>query len=291
KGTGKFEWRGFLKADAHPHGQDNKQGYMTNWNNGVAHGFGAADNEFGRNGSVGRIDLLNFNLQRLKRKGKWSPAAITSAMNASASQDVRAIDMVPLLARLLQGSTAPSPLAQQMLNLMVQWRNLGGNRLDRDNDGKIDQPGVAIMDAAYPNIVNAEMGARIGPLTTDLNTLFARFDAPFNQPPGSTGQYDGWYMYFDRDIRTLLAKKGHKPADRYPLVFCGGGNKALCQQSIWAGIQAAGDQLTQQQGTSDPAAWRASESAEAFKFSPLSLITMNYTNRPSGIQQVISFRK
>ena len=48
---------------------------MTNWNNGVAHGFGAADDEWGRNGAVGRVDLLDKNLARLAASnGKWSLA-------------------------------------------------------------------------------------------------------------------------------------------------------------------------------------------------------------------------
>ena len=148
KGTGKYEWRGFLRPMAHMHGKDTKSGFMTNWNNGAAHGFGAADDEWDRNGSVGRVDLLNFNLKRLKKKGKWSPASVASAMNAAATQDVRAIVTVPLLDKLLRGTTAPSPLAQQMLDLMNQWRQHGGNRLDLNNDGKIDDPGAAIMDAA-----------------------------------------------------------------------------------------------------------------------------------------------
>ena len=88
KGTGKFEWRGFLKPMAHIHGKDNKSGFMTNWNKGAARGFGAADDEWNRNGSVGRVNLLNFNLKRLEKKGKWSPASIASAMNASATDDV-----------------------------------------------------------------------------------------------------------------------------------------------------------------------------------------------------------
>ena len=35
KGTGQYEWRGFVKAMDHIHGKDNKQGYITNWNNGT----------------------------------------------------------------------------------------------------------------------------------------------------------------------------------------------------------------------------------------------------------------
>jgi acyl-homoserine lactone acylase PvdQ len=284
KGTGKYEWRGFLKPMAHPHGKDNRQGYMTNWNNGAALGFGAADDEWTRSSSVERVNMLNFNLKRLEKHGRWSPASITSAMNASATQDVREIVMVPLLAKLLKGSTAPSPQAKQMLDLLIQWRQHGASRLDLNNDGLIDYPGAAIMDAAYPGIVNNELAPRLGSTLLDqLNTLVTRFD----QPPG--GQESGWFQYFDRDIRGLLAKK--RLPDQFNLSYCGKGHLKACQQEIWTAIQAAGNQLTAQQGTADPAAWRASATAEQIHFSPLSLITMRYTDRPSGIQQVISFNK
>jgi acyl-homoserine lactone acylase PvdQ len=285
KGTGRFEWQGFLKAMAHPHGSDNPRGFMTNWNNNVVRGFGAADNEWGRNGSVERVNLLTFNLKRLGRKGKWSPAAITSAMNAAATQDVRAIVMVPLLNRLLRGSKAPSPLAKQMLDLLNNWQQHGGNRLDLDGDGLIDYPGAAIMDTAFPNIVNNALSARLGSsLLPELNNLFARWDAP------PEGQYEGWYQYFDRDIRALLAPKKKHLVDEFNLSYCGKGSIGQCQKEVWAGFQTAGQQLTASQGA-DPAAWRSSSVKEQIHFTPLPLITMRYTNRPSGIQQVISFNK
>jgi acyl-homoserine lactone acylase PvdQ len=285
KGTGQFEWRGFLPAMAHMHGKDNKQGYITNWNNGAARGFGAADDSWMQFGSVGRINLLNFNLKRLAKKGRWSPATVASAMNAAATQDVRAIVMVPLLAKLLRGSQAPTPQAAQMLSLLQQWRAQGGNRLDLNGDGLIDLPGAAIMDAAYPNIVNNELAARLGQsLLPELNQLAGRWDAP----PG--GQFDGWYQYFDRDIRGLLAKKKRLP-DQFSLTYCGKGHLGLCRSEVWTAIQAAANQLTAQQGTSDPAAWRASAVADQFSYTPLPLVTSPYSNRPTGIQQVISFRK
>jgi len=286
KGTGQFEWRGFLKPMAHMHGKNNKQGFLTNWNNGAARGFGAADNEWMRNGSVGRINLLNFNLKRLKKKGRWSPTSVTQAMNAAATQDVRAIVMVPLLAKLLRGSAAPSPQAAQMVSLLQQWRAEGGNRLDLNNDGKIDAPGAAIMDSAYTLIVNNELAARLGQsLLPELNRLAGRWDAP----PG--GQYDGWYQYFDRDIRTLLAKKRSKVPDRFSVSYCGKGRLGLCRSEVWNAIQSAANQLTADQGTSNPAAWRASAVDDQFTYGPLPLVTSPYSNRPTGIQQVISFKK
>jgi acyl-homoserine lactone acylase PvdQ len=286
KGTGQFEWRGFVKPLDHIHGKDNKQGFMTNWNNGTARGFGAADDDWGKNSSVQRVNLLNFNLKRLARHGKWSPASIASAMNAAATQDIRAIVMVPLLAKLLRGSQAPSPQAAQMLSLLQQWRAQGGNRLDLNGDGKIDHPGAAIMDAAYPLIVSNELAARLGQnLITQLNTLLPRWDPP----PG--GQEVGWFQYFDRDIRGLLARKRSKVADRFNLTYCGKGRLGLCRSEVWTAIQAAANQLTADQGTPDPAAWRASAVADDFNYSPLPLVTSPYSNRPTGIQQVISFKK
>jgi acyl-homoserine lactone acylase PvdQ len=282
KGNGKYEWRGFLGKMKHIHGTDPSDGTLTNWNNISAHGFGASDDNWGGNGSAARVDLLDYNLDRLEQNGKWSLATVTSAMNAAATQDVRAIDTVPLLQKLLEGSGAPSPQAQQMLDLMVAWRANGGSRLDRGLDGLIDDPGAAIMDAAWPRIADAFMGTRLtGEQLDELDSLFSRFNAP----PG--GQYDGWYQYFDRDIRSLLGKRVQRPLENS---YCGKGRKGKCQSSIWSAIAAAGQELTAQQGTDDPSAWRASATAERIEFAPgLLPFTMAYTNRPSGIQQVISF--
>ena len=78
RGTGKYEWRGFLKAADHPQGIGAEDGTIVNWNNGLARGFAAADSEWGRNGSVARNDLLTSNLRRLRNgAGKWSPATVT----------------------------------------------------------------------------------------------------------------------------------------------------------------------------------------------------------------------
>jgi acyl-homoserine lactone acylase PvdQ len=282
KGNGKYEWRGFLGKNKHIHGKDPRDGTITNWNQISARGFGAADNNWGGNGSAARVDLLDYNLDRLKRSGKWSLATVTSAMNAAATQDVRAIDTVPLLQKLLNGSNAPSPQAQQMLDLLGAWRANGGSRLDRDLDGLIDDPGAAIMDAAWPGIADACIGTRLTPdQLEELRTLFSRWNAP----PG--GQYDGWYQYLDRDIRSLLGQRVKRPLENS---YCGRGNLGRAQDAVWAAIAAAGDQLTAEQGTADPSAWRADATAERIEFAPgLLSTTMRYTNRPSGIQQVISF--
>lgn len=290
-GTGNYEWRGFLAADKHPHGVDPQstplKGTMVNWNNGVAHGFGAADGEFGRNGSAARVDMLNRNLSHLEKNGKWSLATVTSAMNAAATQDVRAIDTVPLLAKLLQGSKAPNAQSARMLKMLEAWRRHGGSRLDGDLDGKIDDPGAAIMDGAWPWIANAFMRPQLGSQLDELDSLFSRFEGPAGR--NGDAEYNGWYQYFDRDIRRLLGMKQPQP---FANSYCGAGKLHRCQKSLWKAIAAAGQALTSQQRTSDPGAWRADATSERIHFIPdLLPTTMRWANRPSGIQQVISFNR
>ena len=133
-----------------------------------------------------------------------------------------------------------------MLQLMVDWKNDGGSRLDSDDDGKIDAPGAAVMDGSWTNIANAFMQPRLGTdLSDELNTLFSRFD----KPPG--GQYSGWYQYFDRDINALLGKNVPSP---FHLSYCGKGDLEKCQQDIWDAIDASGDQIAVDQGTERPGA-------------------------------------
>jgi acyl-homoserine lactone acylase PvdQ len=282
-GTGEYEWQGFLSKKGHPQGVNPKSGLMVNWNNSVAHGFGSADDEWGRAGSAQRVDLLNINLRAKRgRDRKWSMTDLVEAMNMGGTQDIRAMRTVPLLRQLLDGSQAPDVRSALMLRQMALWKQQGGSRLDLDLDGEIDAAGAASMDAAWDGIADAVMGPVLGPQLDELDSLFSRFDAP------PSGQYAGWYQYFHRDIRKLLGKDQPNP---FRVSYCGEGDLEQCQQDVWNAIADAGEQLAIDQGSSDPADWRADATAERISFAPgLFRKTLRYTNRPSGIQQVISFR-
>ena len=63
--------------------------------------------------------------------------------------------------------------------------------------------------------------------------------------------------------------------------YCGGGNRVKCARAVWAALDAI---------PGDPDALRADANAERIPFRPGLLPTrIRFTNRPSGIQQVISF--
>ncbi len=281
KGTGQYEWTGFLNQSEHPRGIK-KNGTIVNWNNGVARQFGSADDQWGRAGSVQRVDLLTRQLQKNKNdKGRWNLPAVTSAMNSGATQDVRAVVTVPLLRALLNGSKPPTAQAGRMLEQMKLWTQKAGSRLDWNDDGLIDFPGAASMDGAWDNIANAFMRPQIGSQLDELNSLFSRFD----DPPG--GQYSGWYQYFERDIKKLLGRSQPKP---FKKSYCGKGKKSACQTAVWNAIAQSGQELEAEYGTPDPSQWRASAADEQIRFSPINILTMRYTNRPSGYQQVVAYK-
>jgi hypothetical protein len=178
----------------------------------------------------------------------------------------------------LARAKSPSARATQLAALLQKWHDAGGSRVDSDLDGKIDDPGAVIMDAAWKKITDAGLCDRLGTgLCAELQDRINRYDTP----PG--GQYSGWHQYMDKDLRRLL---GQKVAGRYHLTYCGKGRLAICAKELWAALDAAGKSLTAKLG-SDPAAWR--EKTTPITFAPLPLITMQYTNKPSGIHQVMEF--
>ena len=103
--------------------------------------------------------------------------------------------------------------------------------------------------------------------------------------PGGSSYDDGWYSYVVKDLDDVLGTKIAQPfANRY----CGNGDVTACSQSLWAAIDAAGNELQAAQGA-DPAAWRADATQERIRFAPGILpTTMRWTNRPT-YQQILSF--
>jgi hypothetical protein len=202
-------------------------------------------------------------------------------MNAAATQDVREMTFEPVLSKLLHSGRAPSRRAARMLALLDSWRRGGGSRLDRTGNGQITAPGAAIMDTAWPLLARAWASSVLGP---KLTSQLASFINIYDQPPG--GQYTGWHVWMYKDLRTILGQRVTGP---FAMRYCGGGNLKRCRNQLWNAIDRAGKQLAAKQGT-DPTGWHSSATAERIKFVPgLLTFTMRYTNRPTGIQQVLSF--
>jgi acyl-homoserine lactone acylase PvdQ len=276
-GTGREEWRGFVSFKNHPQGMNPPNGQIVNWNNRPELGYEAPSD----NWSLGEVQRVNLLLNNLGHGRNLTPARITSAMNAAATQDVREMLFEPVLSKLLRGGRAPNARDARMLALLDAWHRQGGSRLDRTGNGQITAPGAAIMDTAWTLLARAWASTVLGPALTNQ---FASLETIYQAPPG--GQETTWVPYMYKDLRTLL---GDRVRGKYAVRYCGAGNLRRCRSLLWGAMDKAGAMLAKTQG-SNPAAWRSSATGEEIHFVPgLLPYTMRYTNRPTGIQQVLSF--
>jgi hypothetical protein len=120
-----------------------------------------------------------------------------------------------------------------------------------------------------------------------LATFVLRYQAP------PKGQEYTWTPYMYKDIRTIL---GEKVKGKYKVRYCGAGNLRRCRRLMWHALTEAGQALEAKQGP-NPDDWHSSATAERISYVPGLLTepgssvpyTIRYTNRPSGIQQILSF--
>ena len=121
-GSGAYDWRGFLTPAQHAQAIDPANGEILNWNNKPAANVGASDDNWSF-GPIQRVQLLQRQLDA--KKGKLTLADVASAMNGAATQDLRAVLVLPDVAAVLKTGAAPGPRAAQMLQLLEDWAAQG----------------------------------------------------------------------------------------------------------------------------------------------------------------------
>ena len=152
-----------------------------------------------------------------------------------------------------------------MLQLLDEWRAAGSSRLDRDLDGVIDAgPGPGDLGRVLPEAL-AAVARRSKGLQEFVGT-----------DSGEARDFtDGGFWYVEKDLGRLV---GAKQATRSRSATARPRRSA--PPKVWAALDAV---------PGDPDALRATH-AERIAFRPgLLPTTIRFTNRPSGIQQVISF--
>jgi acyl-homoserine lactone acylase PvdQ len=278
RGNGDFEWQGFLPFGEHPNAVSPASGALVNWNNKPAPGFTAADDNWSY-GSVHRVELLQ---RGIAARQKHTLASVVGAMNRAATQDIRIMEVWPSVSELVRGGTGTSPRVALLVQLLDQWRERGGGRVDADGDGLIDDPGAAILDATWPKLAEAVLSPVLGPLVPRLGQLITRDE----RPDSSGNAYgSGWYGYVDKDLRTLLGRDVRAP---FRTRFCGAGDLAACRAALVGALEAGADELQAAQGP-DPTRWRADARPERTQFAGgLLPRSMRFANRPT-FQQVVTF--
>jgi acyl-homoserine lactone acylase PvdQ len=275
-GTGRYDWKGFLALREHPHAVDPPGGLLLNWNNKPAPGWLPGDDVHSY-GSVHRVELFD------DWPGRARLEDVASIMNRAATQDLRTEEVWPVIRAVLGDSAAPDLRTARAVALIDAWRRNGSSRIDRDLDGRVDDPGAAVMDAAFEPIADAVMQPVLGPLLTDLAALLPKDRGPYAEGVNGSAFGSGWYGYVDKDLRRLLGRSVRGP---FGLRYCGEGSLERCRASLWSALAGATAELAAAQGA-DPAAWRSDATLERISFSPgLLPDTMRWTNRPT-FQQVL----
>jgi acyl-homoserine lactone acylase PvdQ len=279
KGTGEFEWLGFLAPNAHARSINPPAGVILNWNNKPARGYDAADDEWTW-GSVQRVDLLSAAIQRRRRHTLGS---VVAAMNRAATQDLRLMRVWPVVRDVLSRGSG-TLRAGVAASLLGEWYAAGGSRIDANLDGKVDAPGAAVLDAVWPRLANALLAPVLDePARAALGRLVP--DEPALRPSGS-GARSGWWSYVHKDLRAVL---GRSVPGAFRTRFCGSGDVDACAASLWTALDQAAGALEAAQGP-EASSWRADAKRERIRFAPGILSrTMRGTNRPT-FQQAITFQ-
>ncbi len=112
-GTGQYEWRGFapLAGVRHVQGINPRSGAILNWNNKPGRGFASSDDNWSY-GPVQRVELLQ---REVAKRKTHTLATLVGAMNAAATQDLRAVEVLPVLANAL--GSPPNAFDGQLLSL------------------------------------------------------------------------------------------------------------------------------------------------------------------------------
>ncbi len=239
-GTGEYDWEGFnpqlhteevLPFTEHPNAIDTD--FLVSWNNKQAPSFSAADDRYSY-GAIYRVQLIrNFIEGDIAGGKKMGVEQLISAMDEAATQDIRMIELWPIIKQVL--GTPSDPQLQEAIAKLQSWYADGGHRRDLSNTN-IATPGtyqhneaITVMDAWWPKLLEAEFRPALGNEAFGAVQSMLRFGPPNpGSQPAEPDFSDGWYGYVSKDLRDLLAASGSgtTPAGAYSKIYCGKGSFA-----------------------------------------------------------------
>nr|MDQ6914987.1 penicillin acylase family protein [Actinomycetota bacterium] len=166
------------------------------------------------------------------------------------------------------------------------WQQSGAHRIDRNHDGRYDDSeAIAIMDAWWPKLLQAEFEPTMGKSLFDELQRTVEFDnAPNNHGDHLGSAYqEGWYGYANKDLRSVLRRRVVGP---YARTFCGGGSFISCRQALADSLREA-LHADRKALYHDPGGFCADGDQtcfDAIRFRPLGAITqplIPWQNRPT----------
>lgn len=245
-GTGEYDWVGFdpelytmktVPLDRRPNAVN--QRYLISWNNKQAPGWAAADDIY-TYGTVHRSEMLERMVRmRLAKGRKMELHELVQAMEEPASQDLRALHVLPAVRRAI--GRPRDPRLREALTLLETWRKGGAHRRDLDKDGSYDDDAaVTLMDAWWPKLARAVLERSLGEEASEaLQTLAPVGDE--RTGPAAPDYFGAWYGYVEKDLRTLFASKRARKRikGRWSRIYCGRGSRKRCRADLTASLAAA----------------------------------------------------
>lgn len=263
-GTGEWDWQGVISLAQRPHAVNPSTGYMTNWNNQSAPGFYDGEGDFQR------VQML---YNGVSGEPEITLPELCEVAQTAAVQDGYALFFLPAVMNYL--AVLPEEEMEEILpmtGMLTDWvENKQAVRIDRDNDGFLDDPGPAIMDQIMQNIESAIEGY--------LHFNLGEFDMPSFK--GSAYQdvlASRLLMVMNRALET---GNNAESVDEYGLT-CGDGTFESCRGLIVDAVKNARLNLLDAFGTTDMSLWL--KEAATIKTVPLET-TWRWQNRPT-FQQV-----
>jgi acyl-homoserine lactone acylase PvdQ len=307
-GTGEYDWKGYNPAahtmevvpiSSHPQAVDPT--FLVSWNNKQAPHFSSADDKYAF-GSIYRMQLIrNFIEADLAGGKKMGAEQLVSAMDEAATQDIRMVELWPLLKQAL-GSTS-DPQLQEAIAELEAWYQAGGHRRDLTNHS-FTSPGsyehnraVTIVDAWWPKLLEAEFKPALGGEAFDsLRGMLESGGPEAGTEPNAPAFADGWYGYVSKDLRDLLAANGEgpQPIAPYSRTYCGGGSVTACRQALQSSLKEAlsvtAKELYGHGACAEDAQASCFDENRFVSASAISLAPFPFQNRPT-FQQVVELTR
>ncbi len=252
-GTGEYDWQGYdpsthtmdtVPFARHPNALNPP--FLVSWNNKQAPRFSSADDKYAF-GTVYRNQLIrNFIEADIAGGKKMGTEQLISAMDEAATQDIRMVEVWPIIKQAL--GEVSDPQLQHAVTELDEWYAAGSHRRDLAN-ASISSPGtyenneaITIMDAWWPKLMQAEFGSALGSEAFGALRGMLAFGGPeAGAEPEAPEFADGWYGYVQKDLRDVLAHAGEgtTPSNPYSQLYCGGGSLSACSQALQSSLKEA----------------------------------------------------
>ena len=157
-GTGLYEWLGRIPFSQMPAITNPKQGWIANWNNKPIDGWYNGDSTPW--GTQTRVTML---IDQLKDAQRITTTKLRRVIRTGGYLDARLKAFGPIM--LDAADQSSDQVVQDAADALASW---DGFRIDRDNDGKYDSAGPAIIDRWWQTIQVALLRGQIGRASFDL---------------------------------------------------------------------------------------------------------------------------